>query len=196
MIRMSEEIKGAEGDALVEEALADVGAVVLAKPKKKKRKYLKKTTMMPKELVEALYKECIVQCSNAMNSIFLVFFDKETAKSDNFNSQKKKLDAVKGTHFIFLQELDTIRHCLQPYSDATMNLKHRSVRRICNEANSRLTRLTKDLHKAKRLNHWSVTEFAKEMTLFVTNLHVTLHEQTPKKERSRVLKEYCISEEL
>jgi len=195
---MATEIKSEVGDKLIQEVVEDVGIEALEKsqPKRKKRKYLKKTTMMPKELIEALFKECIVQCNNAMNSIFLVFFDKETGSSENFNTQKKKLEAVKGTHYIFMNELETIQHCLKPYTDATMNLKHRSVRRLCNEAYKRLTDLTTDLHKAKRLNHWAVTQFAKEMTLFVTNLHVILHEQTPKKERSRVLKEYCISEEL
>jgi hypothetical protein len=195
---MATEIKSVVGDRLVQEAVEDAGieSLEMAQPKKKKRKYLKKTDMMPKELVEGLFKECIVQCSNAMNSIFLVFFDKETGKSENFNTQKKKLDAVKGTHYIFMNELETIQHCLKPYTDATMNFKHRSVRKVCEEAYKRFSKCTTNLHKAKRLDNWAVTEFAKEMTLFITNLHVILHEQTPKKTRSRVLKEYCISEEL
>tara|TARA_R110000824_G_scaffold32084_6_gene103817 strand:- start:324 stop:986 length:663 start_codon:yes stop_codon:yes gene_type:complete len=194
---MATEIKGEIGDKLLDQVLElDDVSLPTKSIKKAKRKYLNKTAMMPKELVEGLYKECVVQCSNAMNSIFLVFFDKETGKSENFNSQKKKLDAVKGTHYIFMNELETIQHCLKPYTNSTMNIKHRSVRQICNEAYSRISNLTKDLQSAKRLDHWAVTEFAKEMTLFVTNFHVILHEQTPKKTRVRVLKEYCISEEL
>tara|TARA_R110000824_G_scaffold14054_4_gene60372 strand:- start:3871 stop:4443 length:573 start_codon:yes stop_codon:yes gene_type:complete len=189
---MSEEIKGIVGEALVEEALADVGAIVLAKPeKKKKRKYLKKTAVMPKELVEGMFKECITQCSNAMNSIFLIFFDKETGDKESFNSQQKKLDAVKGTNLIFCYELETIQHCLEPYTDATLNPKHRAVRKVCFEAYSRLKVLHPDLQKAKYMNHRSISEFAKEMCLFMTNFHVVLHNETPSKERYRVVKEYC-----
>ena len=192
MIKMSEEIKGAEGDALVEEALADVGAITLAKPeKKKKRKYLKKTDVMPKELVEGMFTECITQLSNAMNSIFLIFFDKETGDKESFNSQEKKVEAVKGTHLIFCVELETIQHCLEPYANAALNPKHRAVKKICFEGFRRLKELHSDLHKAKYMNHRSITEFAKEMCLFVTNFHVVLHKETPSKERYRVVKEYC-----
>ena len=190
---MSEEIKGMEGDLLVEEALADVGmaALVATKPRMKKRKYLKKTAVLPKELVEGMLIQTMTQFNNAMNSIFLIFFDKETGDKESFNTQQKKLDAVKGTHYIFMSELETIVHCLTPYKDANLNHKHRAVRRVAIEGHKRLGKLTEGLKEAKQMNHSSVNSLAKELCLFTTNFHVTLHQETPSKERRRVVKEYC-----
>lgn len=191
---MATEIKSVVGDKLIQEVVEDVGIEALEKSQK--RKYLRKTKMMPKELIEGMFTTTITELKNGLDAVFLIFFDKETGKSNDFNTQKKKLDAVKATLVIFLHHLDTVEHCLSPYSEATMNVRHRRVRKVCAEGLRRLRELELPLSKAKNMNNSSVTQFAKEITLFLSNFHVTFHRDTPKKETNRIVKEYCISEEL
>ena len=190
---MATEITGDKGHQLVQETIEDIGIEQL---EKNQQRAVKKTAMMPKELVEGLFSGSITELKNAMDALFLVFFDKETGKTNSFNTQKKKLDAIKATLVIFVYQLDTVRHCLEPYTDATMNLRHRRVKSVCSEGLKRLKKLEEPMASAKQMNHWAVIKFAKEMALLMTNFHCVLHKDTPKKETNRIVKEYCVSEEV
>jgi len=193
---MAEEIKN---DALVEEALADLGLEALnieaeekAKKKtKRKKKPVNKTDVFTADIVELMLTEVIGQLKLAMDSLFLIEFDKETQALDSFNSAKKRIEAIKGTHYIFCSELSTVLHCFEPYHNASLNKKHRAVKAIANEGWDRLTGMTKGLQKAKRIDNHYIIQFAREMTLFLTNFHVVLHKDTPNKERKRIVEEYC-----
>ena len=65
------------------------------------------------------------------------------------------------------------------------------VREIFNEGLTRFKDMGEGLRAAKNINNHYVTQFAKEMCRFITNVHVVHHSKTPKKERNRVVKEYC-----
>ena len=193
---MATEIKGETGDKLLNQVL-ELNDVDLPTEKIKKAKRIHRTKqMMPKEVIEGLYSEVITELKNAMNSIFLIFFDKETGDLESFDTQTKKLDSIKGTLLIFLTQLETVDHCLKNYSKATMNHRHYAVKEICSEGYNRLQSLSKEISKAKRMNHWAVIEFSKEMCQFITNFHTVLHKDTPIRERIRIVKEYCMDEEL
>lgn len=184
---MAEEIRTREGDKLV----ADTIVEIKDEYEKKKQKHKHKVTrVFPSELVEGMFSQALNQLVHQMNSLFLIFHDKETGNKESFDTQKKKLDAIKGVHIIFCEELETIVHCLKPYSDAALNPKHRSVRAIVNEGFERMKDLGPNLREAKYINNQYVTQFGKEICQLVTNIHVLLHEGTPKKERSRIVKEY------
>lgn len=191
---MGEELLGDKGVQLVQETIEDIGIEQLEK--NQRERVVKKTTMMPKELVEGLFSNTITELKNALDAVFLVFFDKETGKQESFKTQKQKLDAVKATLVIFIYQLDCVRHCLEPYSKHTMNLRHRKVKDVCAEGLSRFKNLEEEVAKAKYMNNTSVILFAKEMAQFMTNFHCVLHKDTPKKETARIVKEYCVSEEV
>ena len=177
---MAEEMRGQKADELVTDTIQEI--------QKTKRKH-KMTAVFPSELVEGMMTHCLVQLKHQMNSLFLIFHDKESAHL--YKTQGDKLDAIKGVHIIFLQEIDTITHCLKPYSNAALNKKHRAMRAIAVTAKQRLLDLAPKLREAKYINNQYVTQFAKEICLICTNFYVCLHEKTPSKERSRIVKEYC-----
>ena len=181
---MAEEMRGQKADELVEVTMKQI-----QEENKKQKKKHKMTAVFPSELVEGMMVHCLLQLRDQMNSLFLIFHDKETG--DLYKTSREKLEAIKGVHIIFLQELDTIAHCLKPYSDAALNPKHRAVRAIATEGIERLLDMKDNLRAAKYINNQYVTQFAKEICLIVTNFHAVLHEKTPKKERSRIVKEYC-----
>ena len=189
---MAQEIKGIKGSEMIKDTVIEIQEEV-AQEKKRKHKI---TTAFPAELVEGMMIHCLQQLVDSMNSLFLIFNDKETQQLDSFNTAAKKLEAIKGVHLIFLSELETVTHCLKPYHKASLKPKHRALKEVAAEGFNRLFNMGKDLQKAKRMNHFSVTSFAKEMTLFITNFHVCLHEKTPAKQRRRVVKEYCNEEGL
>ena len=87
--------------------------------------------------------------------------------------------------------MSDIVHCFEPYSDAALNKKHRAVRKICIEGLKRFSDIGRGLGKAKNINNNYLIQFAREMTLFMTNFHCVLHKDTPNKERKRIVEEYC-----
>jgi hypothetical protein len=184
---MAEEIKGVKGDIVLQETLEDISET----NKKESRKRGKLTSVFPAELVEGMYSHALGQLVQQMNSLFLIFHDKETGSYESFNTQTKKLVSIKGVHFIFCEELETVRHCLKPYSDAALNPKHRAVKAIVNEGFKRFKDLGPKLQEAKYINNQYVTKFGVEICQFVTNFHCILHQDTSKKDRKRILKEYC-----
>jgi hypothetical protein len=157
------------------------------------KKELKTKTVVyhPKDMVEALLTECITQLTSNMNSLFLIFHDKETQKLESFNTATKRLDAIKGTYNLFRLELATVIECLEPYHRASLNPRHLAVKDIIHEGVRRLKEYEVKLKKAKYINNNSVTQFAKDICLLITNMHVCLHNKTPKKETQRIVKEYC-----
>lgn len=179
---MAEEIFTAKGNELV----IDVAHELV-----EEKKHKKKTVYFQAEFVEGLISESIVQLKNQMDSLFLIFFDEETGNFDSFKGPKKRMEAIKGSHLVFCHELRLVNECLEPYHKASLNQKHRAVREIVTEGLTRFKDLSEGLTAAKNINNHYVTQFAKEICLLLTNLHVVFHEQTPKKERNRVVKEYC-----
>ena len=189
---MSEEILGAAGNALVEEVLAEVGIETLSvvEEERMKKKEHKKTVYFDKEFIERMLAEAMTQLSNQLNTLFLIFHDKETQKT-GWDKSAAKMKAIKGSYNIMVNELETICHCLEPYAEAALKPKHRAVRCVCNEGLRRLSEIAEGLNKAKNLNHSAVIKFGVEITLLLTNFHTVFHEKTPSKERKRIVKEYC-----
>jgi hypothetical protein len=192
---MAEEIKN---DALVEEALADLGLEALqieaeekAKKKKTTKRIHKRTVVHNAGVIELMLTEQIGSLKNAMDPLFLMFFDEETSKLDSFKNPKDKMLSIKGTYLIFRSALDDIIHCFKPYSDASLNKKHRAIKKICVEGLERFSDMGKGIGAAKNINNQYITLFAKEMCLFMTNFHCVLHKDTSNKERLRIVEEYC-----
>jgi hypothetical protein len=184
---MAEEIKGVKGDIILQDTLEEIDDT----NKKESRKRGKLTAVFPAELVEGMYSHALGQLVHQMNSLFLIFHDKETGSYESFKTQAKKLDSIKGVHTIFCGELENVTHCLKPYSNAALNPKHRIVKAIISEGFKRLRDLGPKLREAKYINNQYVTQFGSEICQFITNFHVVLHKDTPKKDRNRILKEYC-----
>lgn len=191
---MAEELRTREGNKLVRQTVYELEEKQKKEALEVINKKPKKTSVFPAVLVEGMYAHCLQQLVHQMNSLFLIFNDPETSAKGSFDTQEKKVKAVKAVHQIFLQEIDTVRHCLIPYHDASLKPKHRLVKRIINEAYERFSNLSKTIATAKYMNHSAITKFGKEMIQFVTNFHITLHEETTKKERSKIVKEYCNEE--
>ena len=84
---MADEIKD---NALVEEALADIGlnALELEAQEKEKRKATKKqhkrTVIHNAGVIELMLSDQIVQLKGSMDPLFLMFFDKEVGNCDAF----------------------------------------------------------------------------------------------------------------
>ena len=179
---MAEEIMTKKGNELV----IDVAHELI-----EEEKHQKKTVYFQAKFVDGLLAETINQLKQQLDALVLIFFDDETGKLESFKSPKKKMEAIKSTSKIFLGELNILNECLEPYNKASLNHKHRAVREIIKEGFKRLDDNKKGLSEAKNINNQYVTQFAKTITLFMTNFHVTLHDKTPKKERNRIVKEYC-----
>tara|TARA_R110000824_G_scaffold173410_1_gene351459 strand:+ start:64 stop:612 length:549 start_codon:yes stop_codon:yes gene_type:complete len=179
---MAEEILTAKGNELV---------VAAANELKEEKKHQKKTVYFQANFVETLITEAVVQLKKQMDAMFLIFWDEETGNKEAFKGPKKKMEAVKGSHLVFVQEIGLICECLEPYNKASLKPKHEAIRQIFKEGLTRFNDMGEGLYLAKNINNHNVTQFAKEMCLFITNTHVVHHSNTPKKERSRVVKEYC-----
>jgi hypothetical protein len=191
---MADEIKD---NGLVEEALADIGlnALELEAQEKEKRKATKKqhkrTVVHNAGVIELMLTEQISSLKNAMDPLFLMFFDKETKSLAGFSTPKSKVLSIKATYLIFRTSLSDIIHCFEPYSDASLNKKHRAVKKICAEGLKRFSDIGAGIGIAKNINNQYITLFAKEMCLFMTNFHCVLHKDTSNKERLRIVEEYC-----
>ena len=178
---MADEIKTVVGNELIRDTVIEI---------EKEEQQQKKTVFFQAQFVENLIGQTITELKNQMDALFLIFFDADTKNYDSFNSPKKKIKAIKGSHLIFVQELEVLSECLEPYNDASLRPKHKAVRSVINEGLKRLLDIAEGLQKAKYINNHYVTQFAKEMCLLMTNFHVVFHEETPKKERSRIVREY------
>ena len=179
---MAEEIMTKKGNELV----IDVAHELI-----EEEKHQKKTVYFQAKFVDGLLAEAINQLKQQMDALVLIFFDDETGKLESFKTPKKKMEAINSTSKIFLGELNVLNECLAPYDKASLNHKHRAVREIVKEGFKRLDDNKEKLKEAKNINNRYVTQFAEILTLFMTNFHVTLHDKTPRKERSRIVREYC-----
>jgi len=184
-LNVATEIMGVKGDMIVEEAILDIGTEQLIMAPKKN----KKTVIFQKEFVERMLGETIASMMNQLNSLFLIFHDKETARQ--FGTSKEKVDAIKGSYIIFQTELEQVRHCLEPYTKSTMNSRHYASKLICEEGRSRLNNLQDKLMKSKNLNNKVLVKYAEEIVGLMTNFHIVLDDKTKSKARSNVVKEYC-----
>jgi len=178
---MADEIKTVVGNQLVKETITEIV---------EEEKHKKKTVFFQAKFVEGLLAETLSQLKHQMDALFLIFFDEETKDLKSFKGPKKRMDSIKATSEIFLGELNILNECLAPYDEAALNHKHRSLRQVLKEGFKRLNDNRKGLMKAKNINNQYVTQFAKDICLFMTNFHVVLHDKTPKKERSRIVREY------
>ena len=178
---MADEIKTVVGNQLVKETITEIV---------EEEKHKKKTVFFQAKFVEGLLAETLSQLKHQMDALFLIFFDEETKDLKSFKGPKKRMEAIKGSYLLFNSELKVLCECLEPYHKASLKPKHRAVREIANEGRDRLIDLAKGLSAAKNINNHYVTQFAKEICLLLTNLHVVHHDKTPKKERNRVVKEY------
>jgi len=179
---MAEEIMTKKGNELV----IDVAHELI-----EEEKHQKKTVYFQAKFVDGLLAETINQLKQQMDALVLIFFDEETGDRESFKGPKKKMESIKATSEIFLGELNILNECLSPYNKASLNHKHKAVREIVKEGFKRLNDNREGLKEAKNINNHYVTQFAKILTLFMTNFHVTLHDKTPRKERSRIVREYC-----
>lgn len=179
---MGEEMISVKGNELVREAVTELV---------EEEKRQKKTVYFQANFVETLITEAVVQLKKQMDAMFLIFWDEETGDKEDFRGPKKKMEAIKGSHLVFVQEIGLICECLEPYNKASLKPKHKAIRQIFKEGLIRFNDMGKGLYLAKNINNHNVTQFAKEMCLFITNVHVVHHSNTPKKERNRVVKEYC-----
>ena len=115
---MADVLTGESATTALEEALADTYVSTDAKTKT--------TVFMPKQAVEAMLSECIVQLKASLDILMLISEDKDTAKRLGGLAE-----GVRGVHFTFVEELNTVVHCLKDYNEASLNPKHRACRKIC-----------------------------------------------------------------
>ena len=195
----AEELKGRQGDDLIDEVLLeqeykeDVKAEaekIVKKKKVKKKAKGKMTVIFQAEFVERLLAETLGQLKNQLDTLFLIFHDKET-EGRGWKTSKEKMTAIKGTYIILMNELERLEHCLQSHTKYTMNVKHYASKRVSVEAIKRFRDMKEGIDKAKNLNHSSIIKFGEELVLFMTNLHTVLSEQTKPLARKETVNKYC-----
>lgn len=150
----------------------------------KKEEEKTKTTFMKKEVVERFLAEVLTQIKLALDVVWYEGLSKKYASI-------KPVEAVKGLYVIAGKECSAAAELLEPYHSASLNPKHRGCRKIINVYLDRIEEHRIKLLNAKNTNNKAIKEFVRETIDFLSAYHVVLHEDTPKKERSRTLRNYC-----
>ena len=135
----------------------------------------RKTEIYPAPMVEGMLATCLMECSAALGALH--------ERMDH----PKVLKYTKACFLVVYQQISLACERLEPYNDASLNLRHRMSRRVLREMRFRLQR--GDIGVVKRMRNKLVTG----LTEFLAAFHVVLAEASDKSDRYDMLEDFCVS---
>ena len=137
----------------------------------------RKTEIYPAPVVEGMLATCLIECSAALGAL-----------SERVETPKA-LKFTKACHMIVYQQVLMACERLEPYNEASLNLKHRLSRKVLRSMRERM--LENNPQEAKRMRNKLVTGFGRDMTEFLTAFHTVLAESSDKSERYDAMEDFC-----
>ena len=131
----------------------------------------------PKWMVEMLFGQCILEVKKGLDCFTAFLYQKDM----------KRIDAWRSVYFIALHETNDILRALKERHDATLNQKHRISRKLCHYFILDCCDIHHGMMTAKNVNKSECKTFARLLTQFLEDIHIVMCEDTPKKERTRIL---------
>jgi hypothetical protein len=138
----------------------------------------KGTAIFPAPVVEGMLAECLIECKLALDTVC----DIRVAK-------KNRTKMIHSCYKIFYLYVHNAKERLEPYSEASLNIKHRLCRRILREMETRLAE--NDVTTIKRHTNKKAIKFAKDATEFLSAMHVALREDSERNERFDAQEGFC-----
>jgi hypothetical protein len=143
-------------------------------------KDLLKSNIFPKEFVEGAIAECIAQIKHSL----------DTLRDDTPVKGVRKIDGVKGTFLVAVNEAASVITMLEHYTDASLSPKHRLARYVLKSFVRKLKSID-GFMESKRMDNKRVIEFAEVITSFLVTIHTVMHADTKKKMREMYAAEFC-----
>tara|TARA_R110000851_G_scaffold12291_2_gene42799 strand:+ start:908 stop:1417 length:510 start_codon:yes stop_codon:yes gene_type:complete len=137
------------------------------------------SNIFPKEAVEGVLAEFLSQLKASVDVV--------VAGSEV--SSLTRYDSARSCYIIAGQEVESILHLLEAYSNAALTVKHRYCRAVLREFLDKLYDIK--VLDAKSIRNKVFLSFARELVEFMTVFHVTLSDKTSDKKRAAFVMEYC-----
>lgn len=139
------------------------------------------TQVFPAEIVEGMLAQLIFSVKYSLDVVYL-----------NKVKSLTRMQNIEACYKITSEEVEDALGRLRPYNRASLNPKHRLCRDILEAMSERLK--VHDVRKAKRTTNKKVKGFGRDVVEFLSAMHVTLAEDTPKKKRVVAAEAFCGSE--
>ena len=143
-------------------------------------KNLVKSNIFPKEFVEGAIAECIAQIKHSL----------DTHRDDTQIKSVRKIDGIKGTFLVAVNEAASVVTMLEHYTDAALSPKHRLARYVLRSFVKKLQGIDGFMQSKSTANK-RVLEFAQVITSFLVTIHTVMHADTKKKTREMYAAEFC-----
>lgn len=137
------------------------------------------TVFHPAPVVEGMLASMLAQCKSSLDVVFT------HKKRKNWS----KLKNTKACYVLVHALVADSASMMEPYSEASLNHKHRLCRKMLNEMVNRL--ISNNVLEAKRMRNKKVTKFARDLVDFLAAFHVVLHDGTPREQRYEVQESFC-----
>ena len=139
-----------------------------------------KGNVFSKDFVEGLIAECIAQIKESLDLL----------QHGNGIEGVKRLDSVKGTYLIAINEANNIITMLQHYSDAALSPKHKLSRYVLRSFVRKLQDID-GFMEAKRMDNTRIVAFARVITEFLVAIHMVMHSDSEQKTREFHVASFC-----
>lgn len=133
----------------------------------------------PKHIVEAVLADCLVQVKLCFDEVYY-------GRSTKLN----RIETLVSTYAITRGEVEKCLSLFEEVNPKTLAPKHRKCVEVLNHFQKQLENTDLIAIKPKRSHHKAVIKSAKQMVEFLKTFHLTLHEDTGKREREKLVWEY------
>jgi|TARA_R110001583_G_scaffold53172_10_gene164305 hypothetical protein len=142
-------------------------------------KNILKSNIFPKEFVEGAIAECIAQIKHSLDAL----------NGDPIKGLKR-IDNVKGTFLVAINEAASVLKMLEHYTDAALTPKHRLARYVLKSFVDKLHAI-EGFMEVKRMHNKRVIDFAHTVTAFLVTIHTVMHADTKMKKRQMYTADFC-----
>lgn len=133
----------------------------------------------PKWQVEMMLSQALVECKRAVD-VYVGHMHKQ---------DMKRIDVWRNVFIICCQEALMVIDNLKGMNDASLCLKHRLARRLWKQFRDDLEVLYPGMMEAKNQNKSEAKTFGTLVTQFLTDIHLIMHENTPRAEKIKITNE-------
>lgn len=137
------------------------------------------SSVPPKHVVEAVLVEPLIQSKLVFDTVY--------------NKSSKKLNKVESLVSAYVVTRGEVENCLELFKEvqpATLAPKHKLCVEVLRTFQQKLEANELVAIKPKRSHNKAVLRAARDFVEFFTTYHLTLHEDTPQKDRVQLVKEY------